>query len=301
MSDPTIRPARREDLSGVVAVMNAVDIATLGEPDTTPEDIGSGWDEAGFDLAASAVVAERDGTIVGYGELYSRGEGGIHDVDVYVHPDAGDEVRRAVFEAVMQRADAAGPGATLATWLTDGDPSAPLYAEAGFKGSRRFLRMRRALTDPIAAGPEPDGIRLASVRPGVDEPAVHEVLVAAFAQHVRPMTPSWDRFAEQHVQHPDFDAELWGLAWDGDRPVGALNLFDHGDIAFIRHVGVRDGYRGRGIASALIRRGLTALQARGQKRVDLGVDLDDEVGAARLYQRLGFRPLQETMLVEKRL
>ena len=281
--------------------MNAVDVATLGEPDTTEEDIGSGWEESDFDLAASAVVAEQEGAIVGYGEVYPRGESGIVDVDVYVHPDAGDEVRRAVFDAVMERADGAGPGATLATWLTEGDRSAPLYAEAGFKGTRRFLRMRMELAEPVDVGPDPDGIRVAAVRPGVDEPAVHDVLVEAFAQHVRPMTSSWERFSEQHVQHPDFDPELWGVAWDGDRAVGALNLFDHGDIAFIRHVGVRDGYRGRGIASALIRRGLVALQARGQTRVDLGVDLDDEVGAARLYERIGFRPLQETMLIEKQL
>lgn len=294
-----IRPARPDDLAGVVAVMNAVDVVTLGEPDTTEEDIGSGWDEADFDLAASSVVAEQDGRIVGYGEVYARGESGIVDVDVYAHPEAGDHVRRAVFDAVMERAEATGPGVTLATWLTDGDPSAALYTEAGFKGSRRFLRMRMELTEPVDVPPVPQGIRLASARPGVDEPAVHQVLVEAFAKHVRPMTASWERFAEQHVRHPDFDAELWALAWDGDQPVGALSLFDHGDIAFIRHVGVRDGYRGRGIASALIRRGLAALHTRGQTRVDLGVDLDDEVGAARLYEQIGFRPLQETLLVEK--
>lgn len=281
--------------------MNAVDVATLGEPDTTEEDIGSGWEESDFDLAASAVVAEEDGAIVGYGEVYARGEGGIVDVDVYVHPDAGDDVRRAVFGAVIERAEKSGAGATLATWLTDGDPMAPLYADAGFKGARRFLRMRMELEEPVEVGPDPDGIRVAAARPGVDEPAIHNVLVEAFAHHVRPMTSSYDRFAEQHVQHPDFNAELWGVAWDGDRAVGALNLFDHGDIALIRHVGVRDRYRGRGIASALIRRGLVALQARGQTRVDLGVDLDDDIGAARMYERIGFRPLQETMLVEKQL
>jgi mycothiol synthase len=296
-----IRPARRDDLAAVVAVMNAVDVATLGEPDTTEADIGAGWAESDFDLASDAVVAEEAGTIVGYGEVYVRGESGICDVDVYVHPDAGDDVRRGVFDAVMERGEQTKPGTTLATWLPDGDPSVPLYAEAGFEGSRRFLRMRMELTDPVEIGPEPDGIRLASARAGVDEPVVHDVLVEAFAHHVRPMTSSWERFAEQHLQHPNFNAELWGVAWDGDQAVGALNLFDHGDIGMIRYVGVRNGYRERGIGSALLRRGLAALQARGQTRVDLGVDLDDEVGAARLYERIGFRTLQETMLVEKRL
>jgi ribosomal protein S18 acetylase RimI-like enzyme len=80
-----------------------------------------------------------------------------------------------------------------------------------------------------------------------------------------------------------------------------LSLFDHGDLAFIRHVGVRNAYRGRGIASALIRRGLALLQQRGQTRVDLGVDAEDEVGAAAIYERLGFQTLQRTILVERRL
>ena len=296
----TIRPARPEDLTGVVAVMNAVDVVTLGEPDTTEEDIASGWEESTFDLGRDAIVVEHDGAIIGYGEVYARGEGGVHDVDVYADP-LMPPLLDDVFAAVMQRAEQVGTGAVLSTWLGPDDPRRPLYERYGFSASRSFVRMRRDLTEPVEPADDPGGIRLASARRGMDEQAVHQVLADAFAHHARPLTTSFERFAEQHVDHPEYDPDLWGVAWHDDVAVGAMTLFDHGDLAFLRHVGVVRDYRGRGIASALIRRGMRQLQERGQTVLDLGVDVDDEVNAAAVYERLGFRVLQRLELVERRL
>ena len=297
-----IRPAQREDLAAVVAVMNAVDVATLGEPDTTEEDIASGWDESDFDLARDALVASAGDAVVGYAEVYDRGENnGTHvvDLDVYVAPTDDADTAAALLEAALPRArSAAGEGGVLATWLTSGDPRVRLFEAQGFSPRRQFLRMRYDLTTAPAPAPDVPGIRFAAARRGQDEAAVHDVLVAAFANHVRPITPSLQHFAEQHVDHPDFNPDLWGLAWDGDRAVGAMTLFDHGDLAFIRHIGVRASHRGRGIASALILRGLGQLHAAGQTRVDLGVDFEDESGAARLYANLGFSQLQRQTLFE---
>lgn len=305
MAPVNIRPAREGDLSAVVAVMNAVDVATLGEPDTTEADIAAGWAESEFDLSRDALVAEQGDAVVGYAETYDRGEGdGPHivDLDVFVDPASDEKVASALLDAALPHAEAvAGAGGVLATWLPRDDPRAALFAARGFAPSRQFLRMRFDLDGPIGAVPEVPGIRFAAVRPGEDEAAVHAVLADAFAKHVRPMTPSLDVFVEHHVNHPDFDASLWLLAWDGETAVGAMTLFDHGDLGFIRHVGVRNTHRGRGIAGALILRGLQMLAERNRPHVDLGVDFDDEVGAAALYERLGFRTLQQLELVERRL
>lgn len=300
-----IRPARRGDLSAVVAVMNAVDIATLGEPDSTETDIAAGWDESDFDLSRDALVAEVDGEVVGYAEVYDRGDHGaprVIDVDVFVNPIDATELATALLDAALARADEAAAGAggaVQSTWLPAGDPRVAGYTARGFSARRQFLRMRYDITADAPSPPDVPGIRLAAARRGQDEAAVHDVLVEAFANHVRPITPSFARFVELHVEHPDFDPTLWVVAWDGDTAVGALTLFDHGDLAFIRHIGVRGSHRGRGIASALILRGLQLLSQRGQTRVDLGVDFEDEVGAARLYASLGFTELQRQTLFER--
>ncbi len=83
--------------------------------------------------------------------------------------------------------------------------------------------------------------------------------------------------------------------------MGAVTAFNHGDIGFIRHVGVRADHRGRGIGGALVLQAVHLLGQAGLKHVDLGVDMEDEVGAARLYETLGFTTLQRLELVERRL
>ncbi len=299
-----IRAATPDDLAAVVAVMNAVDVATLGEPDSTPEDIAAGWDESDFDVTTNGFVAQEGDVVVGYAEVYDRGNTGdqhVVDLDVFVDPLDAEAVTTALLDAALPRArDAAGAGGVLSTWLQPGDPRAVRYRARGFAASRQFARMRFEIAGAISPPHDVPGVRLSEVPRGVDEQTVHEVMVEAFANHVRPMTPSFEAFTEHHVSHPDFDPSLWTVAWDGDTAVGALTLFDHGDLAFIRHIGVRPSHRGRGIASAMILRGLNLLAQRGQTRVDLGVDFDDEEGAAALYERLGFRIVQQLELMERR-
>lgn len=296
-----IRTARREDLAAVVAVMNAVDLATLGEPDTTEEDVASGWDETGFDVTADAYVAEDAGEVIGYGELYAR-DAPLFDLDVYVHPQRAIEVAADLLEAVLERAATrAGAGSVLATWLPLGDPRVEVYAGAGFTPVRRFVRMRHETAQAPPDAVAPAGITLRAFDREHDAAAAHAVLVEAFAHHIRPVTRSLEKFTEQHLDHPDFDATYWAVAEDAGGIVGAISAFNHGDIGFIPHVGVVPAQRGRGIGSALVRRALRTLYDAGQRRVDLGVDTDDDVGAARLYESLGFVTLQQLELVERRL
>lgn len=296
-----IRTARRGDLTAVVAVMTAVDVATLGEPDTTEEDISSGWEETGFDVETDAFVAEEDGQVVGYAELYGREET-VFDLDVYVHPEASQDLARPLLDAALERAATRAPEGSLAsTWLPVGDPRLQAYAAAGFAPVRQFVRMRHEVDATPEDAVAPDGITLRAFDPEADAAGVHAVMVAAFAHHVRPMTPSLETFTERHLDHPDFDPRFWVVAEDDGTIVGAITAFNHGDIGFIRHVGVFEDYRGRGIASALIGRSLRNLAEAGQLRVDLGVDVEDDVGAARLYETLGFTIVQRLELVERTL
>ena len=296
-----IRSARLDDLKAVVAVMTSVDIATLGEPDTSEEDISSGWQETGFDVGADAFVAEVDGRVVGYAEIYER-DPKTFDTDVYVLPDADQSLARQLLASVLERASVrAGEGATLATWLPAGDARGAAFADAAFAPVRQFVRMRHEGDGAVMAPDAPSGVVLRRFDRGRDAAAVHQVLADAFAHHVRPLTTSLEKFTEQHVDHPDFDERYWVVAESDGDVVGAISAFNHGDIGFIRHVGVRKEHRGRGIGAGLVLQALHELNTAGQHRVDLGVDVEDDVGAARLYEHLGFRTLQHLELVERRL
>jgi ribosomal protein S18 acetylase RimI-like enzyme len=58
---------------------------------------------------------------------------------------------------------------------------------------------------------------------------------------------------------------------------------------YTEHIYVRQPWRGRGLASALIVRGLQALKAHGMREAELGVDSENESAAFRLYQSLGYQ------------
>ena len=55
------------------------------------------------------------------------------------------------------------------------------------------------------------------------------------------------------------------------------------------NISTRAPWRGRGVASALISRALQALRDRGMTQAALGVDAQNETGALRLYQAMGFQ------------
>src|SRR5674476_1012061 len=62
-----IRPATRGDLPEVVDLLNACDVAEVGEPDTAADDVESDWGMEGFELARDAwvVVADDDPRVAG--------------------------------------------------------------------------------------------------------------------------------------------------------------------------------------------------------------------------------------------
>ncbi len=58
---------------------------------------------------------------------------------------------------------------------------------------------------------------------------------------------------------------------------------------WIGTLGVDRGYRGRGIASALIAASIESFRRAGLTHASIGVDADNPTGARRLYSRLGFQ------------
>ncbi len=57
---------------------------------------------------------------------------------------------------------------------------------------------------------------------------------------------------------------------------------------YTEHVFVRRPWRGRGLAKALLVRGLRLLKEAGMDEAELGVDSENDSGAYGFYQRLGY-------------
>jgi ribosomal protein S18 acetylase RimI-like enzyme len=127
----------------------------------------------------------------------------------------------------------------------------------------------------------------------------------AFADHRGEGEETYEDFRHLLLDRPEFDPELWSLAWYGEELAGYLGAQE--DAAedptrgYVALLGVRRTYRRRGIGEALLRHAFQALFRRGKRGCDLHVDADSLTGATGLYERVGITAHPRFALWEKEL
>jgi mycothiol synthase len=157
-----------------------------------------------------------------------------------------------------------------------------LYERHGFTQQFAEDVMRRDLSVPLPDAPLPGGITLATWTPALAG-QFFDAYQAAFRD--RPGSPGWN--AEEWIAwaagDEDFRPDMSLLALHDGRPVGFIVCAE----AWINQVGVRQEWRGRGIAAALVVEALRRFRAAGTQQVLLDVNVDNP-SAAWVYARLGF-------------
>jgi GNAT superfamily N-acetyltransferase len=119
-------------------------------------------------------------------------------------------------------------------------------------------------------------------------PIWSEVCRRSFLQRVDPAAA----LAEKETAWEGMgDRARWYLGWSDGIPVATAILVQTEAAAQVLAVGTLPGMRGRGIASALMRRVIHDWQSQAQGQSFLFLDTESGGEAARLYQGLGFQPL----------
>ena len=290
-----IRAATRGDLPEVVDLINACDVAEIGGPDTSAGDLESDWGMEGFELARDAWVAVADDeSLVGYAYVGDQFRTGELEADLWVHPGHHESELPARLLGLAERrgrklAAERGYEAPMLDIFCIGVNRAKreLLLQHGYALKRTVYRMAADLDDGVAALPVPAEIVIRPFRPNVDERVMHATMNEAFEDHFRQSEEPFDAWKARQMGHADFDADLWFLAWDGDEAAGALIAYDHGDLGWVKGLGVRRSWRRQGLGGALLTHAFAALAARGQRRVELGVDAEGETQPLRTYERAG--------------
>jgi mycothiol synthase len=150
----------------------------------------------------------------------------------------------------------------------------------------------RAEVDPARFA---DDVLVRPIAPGVDEPALVELVNEAFRDHPSPLTLDLDQVRRVHARH-DFDPTTILVVAPAAEP-GRLVAFcrvaryeddDGRPVGEVKLVGVLPEFRNRGLGRELVRWGVDAVRRRGAGDVYLSVEGEND-GALHLYATLGFR------------
>ncbi|HZT85610.1 MAG TPA: GNAT family N-acetyltransferase [Gaiellaceae bacterium] len=181
------------------------------------------------------------------------------------------------------------------------DRAAPrLLTARGYREVRRFWEMTIELgPEPPPAPVLPDGLRIEPFSHDSAR-AFHAALEEAFAEHWENRPESFESWWERQAAKPDHDPSLWFLVRDGDEVAAATrNDPERSGGGWIGSIGVRPGWRGRGLAKALLLHSFREFHRRGRRRVGLGVDSENATGATQLYESVGMSVDQEQVVWEK--
>ena len=171
----------------------------------------------------------------------------------------------------------------------------------GFGLVRASHRMTIDLTESTPDALWPAGIEIRTFEPG-DEQIFCDLHQETFRDSWEPIEEPYDEWAHQFLVPDVLAPALWTLAACGDQPAGFAMCHPHavdGELGWIRVLGVRRSFRGRGIGRALLSHTFSRFRDLGMARVGLGVDATSPTGANKLYESVGMRVSARFSIHEK--
>jgi ribosomal protein S18 acetylase RimI-like enzyme len=151
--------------------------------------------------------------------------------------------------------------------------------------NEKLQRLRRDLTEAVAEPNWPPGYGVRTFT-AKDAPTVYHLLAVGYAQgggHVGAFEEWWPSLRDDK----EFAADLCFLAVDERQNI--VGVAQCWTSAFVKDLVVHPLARRRGIAEALLRIVFLEFRHRGEKHVDLKVQVDNPTGAVRLYKKLRMR------------
>jgi mycothiol synthase len=282
----TLREVGIDDITEILALTNACDIADTGEVDLEHADVAAGLTDPG--ARAWSLVAS-DGTHKACAWLEPQPNRPSQSAEFFVHPSLDPEVGAPVLAAVLaaQRDDPAGR--KLHVMVSANAPAKAAVLQArGAQVVRHFFNMTIVLTDEIASATWPETAQLRGIDDVDDDlRAVHLVLSEAFEDHWEHASTDFDTWQERHRKRGDYDPSLWWLVTIDGEPAAALVGANRDGGGFVAVLGVRRPYRGLGLARSLLLTSFAAFRRRGCERASLYVDSTNPTGAVRVYESVG--------------
>ncbi|BFU42321.1 GNAT family N-acetyltransferase [Krasilnikovia sp. MM14-A1004] len=307
----TTRRPTLEDIPALLALVHASDIASVGEPDFTAEEVREALTGPHTDMTRDCWVAlDTAEQLVGWAYPFNHTGGERDFVEVYVWPGRGEPALRPLLDLMLGRVAErardfgydpmtvrAGAIATEKEWV------ATLEA-AGFTFVKRHARMSIALDGNERVAPEPTaGVTVRPVRAD-DESEMrrfHATIEEAFEDTDHRAT-DFETWRAQVEAASSVAYDEWFVGEVDGQWAGVLQSSDQGaedNGGWVKNLAVLGPYRRRGVGAALLRRAFATYAGKGRVEAGLGVDLANPTQAARLYHAVGMRPRYEADIYQR--
>jgi mycothiol synthase len=303
------RPLTAADVDAWSALTAVVAAADHTSRHYTAADLLEELEDPSVDAARDTVGVFAGSELVAVGQVYRplrRLDGTLRTAfDGSVHPDhrgrgIGGELLSRLEQRVIESAREHFPDAAEIRPSTDamsGSSGVALLESRGYTPLRYFHEMTHDRPGVDLAGGDDGGGRLVDYDPARDGEVV-AAYRAAFSTHWGFVPPDAARWRVQFTGSRTFRPGCSALALDGGGAVVGLVLsyeYQPGELWF-GQVGVVPAARGRGVATALLRRCLARAAAAGYATVSLDVDSANADGAGHLYESVGFRRVRTSIV-----
>ena len=318
----TWRPLRgRADYRMLAKIGQRANLADGVDDVVTPDTVANELDHpVNFDPARDVLIAELEGRPVAWQITQWRLDGDQRYLYLLRGFVAPGWRRRGLGRALLRRGEArlrqvaanhpAGAERYYSTFTPERRAGkVALFASEGYGPVRHFYTMVCRDLDHLPEAPLPAGLELRPARPQ-DWRTIWEANEEAFRDHWSPVVLT-DEDYQRWLGEADFDPRLWQVAWDtaNNQVAGvafnlipsAANAVHQRQRGLLAELSVRRPWRHHGLGRALIVSSLRALRGRGQAEVTLGVDTQNLSGALRLYESVGFQPIDHGMILIKPL
>jgi ribosomal protein S18 acetylase RimI-like enzyme len=278
-----LRAPRHEDATAVAELMSR----------DTPEPVDS--EQVLVEWTFPGVQLDKDARLGRDSYVFVDGFG-----DERVWIDVAGRPAPALLDWAESRARERGSRLLSGGWTTQTALLAELERR-GFRPTRTSFRMAIDLDGPTPDAVWPAGVQPRAFRPG-DERVFYDLHQETFADSWEPIEETYEEWAHQFLIAEALAPELWTLAIANGDPAGIAICHPHAveaELGWVRILGVRRPYRGRGLGRALLLRAFAQFRRQGMKRVGLGVDSESPTAANALYESVGMRVVARFAIHEK--
>lgn len=258
-----------------------------------------------FQEGANVFCALSGERLLAYAPLYLQpDEGGqvgqpqVAWIEIKADPSLteAEAVKDALGEQIAARlkAVAGGPVRLTCEYRLNEQPAVRYVLSRGFARTESVYHMRRDLAAPLTDVPSPVGIEIRRWKmETVEEQRAYVAARSACFSEVPIALEAW----QYYMSSPMWAAGTAVAAFDGGTLVGAVNVYwseeenaslpPEQSLGYTEDVFVLPGWRGRGIAGAMIVEGMRYLKEHGISTACLAVRAVN-VNALSLYRSLGY-------------